>query len=56
MHPLRSIWQAHLETGWRQWRWRFNFQALMARYSEPHRHYHTVQHLECLNHLQQWQI
>lgn len=50
MHPLRSIWQAHWKQVGASGDGDLIFQALIARYSEPHRHYHTVQHLEeCLN-------
>ena len=50
MHPLYSIWQRTLQTAGAQANGDAVFNALINRYSEPHRHYHTLEHLtECLD-------
>lgn len=50
MHPLYSKWQQTLTAAGAQADGDAVFNALVARYSEPHRHYHTLEHLtECLD-------
>lgn len=50
MHPLYSIWQRTLQAAGAQANGDDVFNALINRYSEPHRHYHTLEHLtECLD-------
>lgn len=50
MHPLYFRWQQTLTAAGAQADGDAVFNALVARYSEPHRHYHTLEHLtECLD-------
>jgi len=53
LEPLQSSWRAAWADIGRPSPDEALFHELVARYSEPHRHYHTVQHLrECLDHFE----